>query len=76
MGWSSWGTVPLWAAAPKSKEAAMPSITITIELTDQFIYDILTNWVEGGYSDWAAFSEVNRDVDTKDVISAVVQDAE
>ena len=54
----------------------MPSINIQIELGDQFIYDILTNWVEGGFNQWACFTEINREPDTLDVISAVVQDAE
>lgn len=53
----------------------MASITVEIELSDRFIYDVLTTVVESGAIDyWASFSEVNREVDTQDVISAVIQD--
>ena len=54
----------------------MPEITITmkIELQEQFLYDILTTFVESGYSTWAELREVNREPDMLDVLSIVLYD--
>lgn len=53
----------------------MTTITIQINLPDQFIYDVLTIAVEGGINYWAVCSEINRDAQYG-VISAVLQDLE
>lgn len=54
----------------------MPIININIDLEEQFLYDILTTFVESGWSDWARFTEVNREVDTLDVLSITLIDVE
>lgn len=47
----------------------MPSIRVEFELDEQFIWDILTTFVESGYSDWFVFTDVRRDPDTLDVLA-------
>lgn len=52
----------------------MPQLKMTVEVEEQFLYDILTTFVESGWSTWALFHEVNREVDTKDVLSFTIEE--
>jgi hypothetical protein len=68
---------------PIMKEGTTMSKTITmsIDISDQFLADVLTTAVEQGIGDWAVCSEINRCVDGDGydqytIVSAVIHDRE